>query len=168
MVNLWNHPHHNAYPNPITSSPQAKKTYEQIAQTSTPIIIPNNTTSPSANFNSPINKSQQTFQERSNIHPLLPFAGDVIYQGRWGNSIRFGSTAKPTNSTSLNDWSSTGTNGDPITILRNGQSSSSSNEGWVPITEDINHDSSSIWMPSTQKIPIQVSSENYNSYTTPP
>jgi hypothetical protein len=28
-----------------------------------------------------------TFKERSNIHPLLPFEGDVIQEGRWGNSI---------------------------------------------------------------------------------
>ncbi len=32
------------------------------------------------------------FREKSNIYPLFPYEGDIIYEGRWGNSIRFGST----------------------------------------------------------------------------
>ena len=51
-------------------------------------------------LNSPISPTQATFVEKSNIHPLLPFAGDIIHQGRWGNSIRFGSTAKSANTIS--------------------------------------------------------------------
>ena len=44
-----------------------------------------------------------------------------------------------------------------------------SNEGWLPITELINNDDSSIYLTSTQKIPINVSStNNYNSYKTKP
>ncbi len=26
-----------------------------------------------------------TFNERNTINPLLPFEGDIIYEGRWGN-----------------------------------------------------------------------------------
>ena len=85
-----------------------------------------------------------------------------------GNSIRFGSTAKPTDINALNDWSEVGENGDPITIIRNGQPSESSDEGWVPITEDINNDLSSIYQTSTQQIPIEVSNQNYGAYSTPP
>jgi hypothetical protein len=167
VVSLWNHPHHNAYPNPLKNNlpPEQQKDYQQTQAGSVRRVTDQST---EINFNSINNPSQDTFTEHLNIHPLLPFAGDIIHQGRWGNSIRFGSTAKPAGSNALNDWSSTGKNGDPITIIRNGQSSLSSNEGWVPITEDINHDSSSIWMSSTQKIPIQVASENYNSYNNAP
>ena len=107
-----------------------------------------------------------TFIERSNIHPLLPFEGDTIYEGRWGNSIRIGSTIKlkpPVNS-SLNNWSSVGTSGDPIMILRNGQGIQT-DQGWIPTTEDINNDESSIYLASTQKIPLKASSTNYTSYT---
>ena len=35
-----------------------------------------------------------TFEEKGNIHPILPFAGDNIFEGRFGNSIRLGNTSK--------------------------------------------------------------------------
>jgi len=181
MISLWNHPHHNAYPNPVTSTTLPDSQQKDYQQTEAGSVRRVTDESTEIGLNSPINLSQATFIERTNIHPLLPFAGDVMYQGRWGNSIRFGSTAKPfnipdiinplglaTGQDALNDWSETGTNGDPITIIRNGQNPKSSDEGWVPITENINDDLSSIYQTSTQKIPIQVASENYNSYITPP
>jgi hypothetical protein len=181
MISLWNHPHHNAYPNPVTSTTLPDSQQKDYQQTEAGSVRRVTDESTEIGLNSPINLSQATFIERTNIHPLLPFAGDVMYQGRWGNSIRFGSTAKPfnipdiinplglaTGQDALNDWSETGTNGDPITIIRNGQNPESSDEGWVPITENINDDLSSIYQTSTQKIPIQVASENYNSYVTPP
>jgi len=181
MISLWNHPHHNAYPNPVTSTTLPDSQQKDYQQTEAGSVRRVTDESTEIGLNSPINLSQATFIERTNIHPLLPFAGDIIYQGRWGNSIRFGSTAKPfnipniinplglaTGQDALNDWSETGTNGDPITIIRNGQNPESSDEGWVPITENVNEDLSSIYQTSTQKIPIQVASENYNSYITPP
>ena len=106
------------------------------------------------------------FIERNDVHPLLPFTGDVIYEGRWGNSIRLGSTARYSVSSSLNPWSNYGKNGEPITIIRNGQNvNSSDDEGWTPITEDINFDSSSIYLTNDQQIPISVASKRYFSYT---
>jgi hypothetical protein len=104
-----------------------------------------------------------TFKERSDIHPLLPFEGDVIYEGRWGNSIRIGSTVQNT----PNNWSNIGANGDPILILRNGQGTQTQ-EGWIPTTEDINNDDSSIYLSSTQQIPIEASSTDYTSYKNNP
>ena len=168
MVSLWNHPHHNAYPNPITSTTLPDSQQKDYQQTEAGSVRRVTDESTEIDLNSPINPSQATFVERINIHPLLPFAGDIMYQGRWGNSIRFGSTAKPTDINALNDWSEVGENGDPITIIRNGQPSESSDEGWVPITENVNGDLSSIYQTSTQKVPIQVASENYSSYVTPP
>jgi len=167
IVSLWNHPHHNAYPeNSFLPPPSQVKDYTQteagsvrrVTDQSTEIYL------------------GQTFIERSNIHPLLPFEGDVIQEGRWGNSIRFGSTV----ANRQNNWSTTGINGDPITILRNGQRKSILGlsptgfvtdiieEGWVPITEDINGDLSSIYSTSTQKIPLEASSTSYVSYKTDP
>jgi hypothetical protein len=90
-----------------------------------------------------------------------------MYEGRFGNSLRFGNTAK-SNSQYKNSWSTSGENGDPITILRNGQPKNSSSEGWIPITENINNDLSSIWLTSYQKVPFRLSNENFISYTTPP
>jgi hypothetical protein len=83
-----------------------------------------------------------------------------MQEGRWGNSIRLGSTVRKT----PNNWSAIGNNGDPIIILRNGQSPNASKEGWIPITEDINTDLASIYATSTQQIPLNASSTSYVSY----
>jgi hypothetical protein len=74
-----------------------------------------------------------------------------------------GSTVKDT----PNNWSATGSNGDPILIIRNGQGVQTK-EGWVPTVEDINNDESSIYQTSTQKIPLKASSINYLSYKSNP
>lgn len=154
IVGLWNHPHHNAYPVNTENLPSSQqKDYTQVGNGSVRKVIDKSTE---------INLGD-TFKERTNIHPLLPFEGDIIYEGRWGNSIRFGSTVKD----KLNNWSQTGENGDPITIIRNGQGKQNE-QGWVPITEDVNNDDSSIYITSTQKLPIKASSTTYNSYTVGP
>jgi hypothetical protein len=153
-VSLWNHPHHNAFPqnSNILPPPQQKDYVEteigsvrRVTDQSTEIFL------------------GRTFVERGNIHPLLPFEGDKLLEGRWGNSIRFGSTVKNT----PNTWSTTGTNGDPITIIRNGQGNQT-DEGWVPTIEDINNDDSSVYFTSTQKIPLEAASTSYNSYSSNP
>ena len=150
IVSLWNHPHHNAFPTfPNALPPSQQKDYVQtetgnirrVTDQSTEIFL------------------GKTFKERSNIHPLLPFEGDILYEGRWGNSIRLGSTVPNT----PNNWSSTGQSGDPIVIIRNGQGIQTQ-EGWIPTVEDINNDESSIYFTSTQKIPLRASSINYFSY----
>ena len=103
----------------------------------------------------------RTFIERSNIKPLQSFEGDIIYEGRWGQSLRFGSTVN--NSSISNPWSSAGTDGDPITILRNNQYDDGL-DPWIPQVENINVEQSSIYLTSTQKIPINVASKNYSSF----
>jgi hypothetical protein len=153
-VNIWNSQHHNALPNGLTLEENQKADYTSSAAGNVRRIEDGST---EINLGS-------TFVERSNINPLLPFEGDIIHEGRWGNSIRFGSTVTG----SVNGWSETGENGDPITILRNGEDPDNNPDGWVPVVEDINKDLSSIWMTSTQQIPIEVASSNYNSYSTPP
>jgi hypothetical protein len=124
-INLWNSPHHNLLPNPL-------KPNQDVINTSS-------------------NPSQPQFIEKDNIYPLLSFTGDVVYEGRNGQSLRFGSTTK-SNSLHKNTWSSVGNNGDPITILRNGQNPEIIQSGWIPITEDINNDLSIICLTSTQKL----------------
>ena len=154
IVGLWNHPHHNGFPeNPSTPPPSQQKDYVQTQAGNVRRVTDQSTE---------INLGK-TFKERSNIHPLLPFEGDTIYEGRWGNSIRIGSTVPNT----PNNWSSLGSPGDPLTILRNGQGSQS-NEGWIPTVEDINNDDSSIYLTSTQNIPLEAASSDYTSYNTNP
>jgi hypothetical protein len=166
-INAWKHPHHNAFPTPLNpqQAPSQNLSYQQVAAGFERKVPDDETT---ISLNSPLNPSQDTFIEKPNIHPLLSFAGDTILEGRHGQSIRLGATAK-SKSTYNNNWSDNGSNGDPIIILRNGQSPRASSEGWLPITEDIRNDLSSIYITSFQRLKdFKVASELYNSYTTPP
>ena len=158
VISLWNHPHHNAYPNLLNNNiPESqRKDYKSIEEGNVRRVTDNST---EINLNS-TNNSGGKFVERINIHPILPFTGDNIFEGRFGNSIRLGSTIK-SKSQYQNNWSTSGNEGDPITVIRNGQPLNSSDEGWLPTVEDINSDLSSIYITSTQKIPINVSSVNF-------
>jgi hypothetical protein len=106
-----------------------------------------------------------TFEEKLDIKSIQPFEGDVIHEGRWGQSLRFGSSTPE--SKIVNPWSYSGTNGDPIIIFKNGQHDDG-RDPWIPQIEDINKDISSIYFTSTQTIPIEVASKTYDSYETPP
>jgi hypothetical protein len=160
ILSMWNHPHHNALPYYEGNlQPTQQKSYVQ-TELGSPKIATNQSTEIYLG---------KTFKEKSTINPLLPFEGDVIYEGRWGNSIRFGSTNKTNISQSpVNNWSSGSSNsGDPILILRNGQGPEVGN-GYEYITEDINTDFGSIYFGSTQQIPLNTSSTSYVSYKTNP
>jgi len=155
-LNNWNSIHHNAIPNNVygTTLPDSQdKNFTQISEGN-------------ARKNSEYKiYLGDTFNEKNNVYSLLPYEGDIIYEGRWGNSIRFGSTVN--NPLIPNLWSSSGNNGDPIIIISNGQSNDN-RDPWVPIIEDINKEKSSIYITSTQKIPIKPSSDNYSSYKNKP
>ena len=74
-------------------------------------------------------------------------------------------TNQPSQPTSLNNWSVSGSNGDPILIFRNGQNPELKGPAQNTIVEDINKDLSSIYITSTQQIPLVASSQNdYLSY----
>jgi hypothetical protein len=105
----------------------------------------------------------QTFVEKGDIRSLLPEEGDVIFEGRWGNSIRFSSTTKQ--KTINNPWSTQGDAGSPITIIRNRQSTLDINpDPWVPVYEDPNNDGSSIYLCAGQDIPLEYASKNLKSF----
>lgn len=104
-----------------------------------------------------------TFKEKDNVRNLLPEEGDVLLEGRWGNSIRFSSTTPP--KILNNSWSSQGEVGSPITIIRNKQSTFDINSTpWVPVYEDVNNDGSSIYLCSGQDIPLELASKNLSSF----
>jgi hypothetical protein len=157
-VNIWNSTHHNAIPDPILNSnlpPSQQQDYQQTSGGTVRRVTDGGTE---------INLGN-TFKEKINIKSVQPFEGDIINEGRWGQSIRFGSTVN--NSIIPNPWSRVGNNGDPIYILRTGQYADGK-DPWIPQVEDINKDISAIYATSTQNIPIQVSSKNYNSYQNAP
>jgi hypothetical protein len=157
--NIWNSQHHNAVPVSPNLTPAEDRdyvsttlgSYRRVTDNSTDIFL------------------GKTFDEKTDIHSLLPYEGDVIYEGRWGNSIRLGSTVG--NSFIPNQWSGGASyvNGDPITIIRNGQANYES-DPWAPVTEDINNDKSSIYLTSNQQLPLFPASVNNFSFSksTPP
>ena len=157
-TNIWSSNHHNAVPQEIYKNqglqPAQKKDYQQVGRGSVRRVTDGSTEI----------EFDNGFKERVDIRPLAPFAGDLLVEGRWGNSLRLGST---NTSTLSNTWSSVGQEGDPIIILRNGQFISSV-EPWIPLSEDINTDGSSIYLSSTQKIPVTTVNYKVNSFTTSP
>jgi hypothetical protein len=94
----------------------------------------------------------KTFTEGNDIRNLISFEGDTIYQGRKGNGIRFGSTVK--SRSNINEWSSIGNDGDPITIIVNGYVTTDTGS-LIPNIEEVNKEKSSIYMTTSQKIPLQ-------------
>ena len=98
-------------------------------------------------------RNKKTFEIANNINPLQLFEGDVVMEGRSGNSIRLGSTIKNTNTISKQPTWSLGKAGDPILIISN-TSKTVSGKGFR--IEDINKDDSSIYLTSTQRISLNL------------
>ncbi len=99
-------------------------------------------------------KNDNYFKLNALIKRLQPYEGDMILQGRFGNSIRFGSTINTEKITRKNNWSNEGQIGSPITIISNGHQTISTNieEEYEHTVENINQDNSSIWLCSDQQI----------------
>lgn len=153
-INVWNSQIHNAIPSSNVLPDTQQKDYQQNELGSVRRVTDQSTE---------INLGK-TFNENNviDVHPLLPYEGDIIYEGRFGNSIRLGSTVN--NSIIPNRWSSVGDNGSPIFIIRNGQKLIQDNP-WVPTLEDVNEDKSSIYLTSTQQLPLFPASVNNSSFS---
>jgi hypothetical protein len=75
---------------------------------------------------------------------LQRFEGDLIFEGRFGNGIRFGSSTP----NGKNNWSNNSSIGEPITIISNGID----NIAGDALLEDINSTKSIFFMTSNQNI----------------
>ena len=147
-LNIWNHPHHNALP---TLQGQKKETssrdYKDHAEGGISRQVEDGATD--------IPLGYRGFEEKMHIKPLLPYEGDTIIEGRFGNSIRFGSTNISDNipNENKNRWSNEGISGEPIIIIKNGQRTQNiNNKGWEHTVEDIDFDDSSIYLTSNQQL----------------
>ena len=158
-ISVWNKTHLNMVPPPTEYS----KTTDNVSNESVADGVSNN---PNTQVEEPI--PGKTFQEDGSVRNLYPVEGDVILEGRWGNSLRFSSTAVHTSESKDTEspWSTEGTNGSPITILRNGQSTAdqSAFNNWFPIYEDVQNDAASIYLTDGQNIPIRLASTNFDSF----
>jgi len=92
------------------------------------------------------------FSERTDVGSIQPFVGDVLLEGRFGHSMRFGYTPKGSKTSEKPSWSAS-TDNDPITILANGRKRGGSYNKFI--IEDVNDDLSSIWLGSSQKIKLK-------------
>jgi hypothetical protein len=159
-ISIWNSQHHNAIPNIFenTNIPESQRQdYQQTSLGSIRKVTDGSTDINLGNY----------FRESTNTKPLKKFEGDVIVESRVGSSLRFGTTSIQ-NGQPLSNWSTGSFNGQPITILRNGQGQQGS-VGFLPTEENINNDNSSIYLTNGQQIPLEPSSTNdYYSYNRKP
>jgi len=97
------------------------------------------------------------FVERTDVGSLQPFLGDVLIEGRFGHSLRFGYSPTEAESTKQPSWESSKVE-DPITILSNGRVNGGQYNKFI--IEDVNDDKSSIWLTSSQKLKLKPSQKN--------
>ena len=95
-INVWNSPLHNAIPNIFSDTDIPDSQKQDYQQTSLGSVRRVQDGSTDINLGN-------TFTEQSNIKPLTKYEGDVIIEGRFGNSIRLGNTSKTT-SKYKNNW----------------------------------------------------------------
>jgi hypothetical protein len=136
---VWNAVNHNAFPNMDQYSEFLRYQYQQpgyqgsadVSQTRLPLGV--------------------SFQENDKVRSLTPFEGDTLIEGRFGQSIRFGSSniIRATKNT----WSTNRDSiGKPITVIINGQGrpSAQNADKFATTVEDISRDDSSIYLTSGQ------------------
>ena len=138
-INLWNSPNHNAIPDNVNYSelPESQqKDYDTTVRTGTVRTVTDKGTDIDLG---------KTFTESSQVYPLRPYEGDIIYESRFGSSMRLGSTVKG----ATTFWK--GESG-PITILSNGHNPSLNQFGWLPTSESIDKDQTTVVLTSNQTL----------------
>ena len=132
IIPMWNHPHHNAYPDTIQYEDQESQ----------------------AEFG-------DYFEETDKVNPLQLFPGDLSIEGRHGQSIRMTGTKYDSNI-----WIDDSNNGQPLTIIRNGQKEAGS--GDESVLEDINEDKSSIYLTSDHTVELTQANEKRAAWSEEP
>jgi hypothetical protein len=102
---------------------------------------------PPTSDNEFLNQSKQV-----NIHSLQPYLGDALLEGRWGNTIRLGSTSKKNDKIySVQPPWEGDTESDSIIVLSNSKKSESGAAKKFRV-ENIEEDRSSLYLTTTQKL----------------
>ena len=104
----------------------------------------------STNTSSPA-RTKKTFKPLNGQNALQLFEGDVVVEGRSGNSIRLSSTVNGTSGVTKQPTWTLGNPGDPILIITNTKKNLAPNGFRI---EDIKKDDSSIYLTSTQRLPL--------------
>lgn len=126
IVNLWNSPHHNAFPDTFANNGE-----------------------PDLGYN---------FEDKANVAPLQPSQGDVILEGRQGQSVRFTGTDFEKKFVEVNEQK-------PITIISNGKASADPS---TPVVENINDDPASIYMVEDHIVELTQANEKRDAWESEP
>ena len=149
---------------PAAPSPISNKAYE------TYYLSPINAwNSPQFNglfIGSDKNLLYKSFNQSSDFRGVQTFEGDNIIEGRFGNSLRFGSTNKDGDKDE-SPWSTNPSElvNNPIVILSNEHNFKIS--GSDLYVEDINRDGSSLYLTSQQSIPLDIGNIRLSNITNP-
>jgi len=93
------------------------------------------------------------FKADPKIRQLQAEEGDLLFNGRFGQSIRFGSNITEIVNADDSIEPDTGRENSPNIIIRAGQGEEPTID-YKPVKEDINKDGSSMWMTSNQNVPL--------------
>lgn len=108
------------------------------------------------------------FVEPTTVYRLKHLEGDVVYEGRTGQSIRMGTSwldgkAGVTARDKKKPWQSLKTDQSPNILIRTGadpQAVRTTDTAFGQVIEDINTDKSSLWMVSDQVVKLKYSTES--------
>lgn len=124
IVNIWNNPHVNAFPD-------TKQGIEELGY---------------------------NFEDKANVAPLQPFQGDLIIEGRQGQTLRFTGVDHDQMFVENNDQK-------PITIISNGKSGASPD---ATIVENIDDDPASIYMVEDHIVKLTQANEKRDAWNSEP
>jgi len=119
---------------------------------------PHHNAIPDLNRSDPEARLGEGVIEIPSVNALYPFPGDLLIQGRTGQSIRF-SSYKSTKNRLIDD----NNNSDPLTILR--VSKQRPTTGLDLISENIDTDDSSIYLTTNHSLDLTVSNRKRDTYT---
>tara|TARA_R110000744_G_scaffold73536_2_gene147191 strand:+ start:3896 stop:5341 length:1446 start_codon:yes stop_codon:yes gene_type:complete len=157
ILNIWGSIHHNALPFISIASPEEDSANKDKIEAYKEIGFGN----PNIAGDEEDIELGDTFKEQPRIRPVQPYEGDFTLEGRFGNSLRFGSAVK---GEPANIWSDPSTDdpAEPILIIRNGQDQDLA-DGGEHIIEHPDKEAGSIWMTKGQTIPLTLGSTKYDA-----
>ena len=153
VVSMQSSIHHNALPTATAKTVQVNATSGDASKYNS--AAAGNTNKPSEP------KVDDNFTENELVRPLQHYIGDMLIEGRYGNSIRFSTTPKSGKFTVQPKWSN-GKPAAPITIFRNSvQEKGGKINGFI--TEDFNKEDNVIVQASGQNIEFEQASKVLSS-----
>lgn len=160
-VSVQSSVHHNGLPGVSEVSPSVETNGTE-TRSNAQDGIPNksNTKTQSKTTIDPI------FPERLDVRPLQPYSGDILLEGRWGQSIRFSSTPDERKKYPVQPFwkKGLGDPGNPILVISNGTVGQKKKHNEF-IQETPDTDDSSIWLTSGQEVKFTPASSYTPSIT---